>query len=79
MYQLCLFSSSCLENCGGLKATPLQATTLKLDMNFDDTAFAHMLKDYAVFSFILRVAFRNETKGELCNLELVCFHFVVQT
>ena len=31
-------------------------------MNFDDTAFAHMLKDYSVFSFIPRLTFRNETK-----------------
>ena len=51
---------SALENCVALKANPPQGTTLhqlveaptctrKLDMNFDNMAFAHMLKDYSVF------------------------------
>ena len=63
VYRLYLFSSSCLENCVSFKAAPPQGKTLKLEMNFDDTAFAHMLKDYSVISFVLRVTFRNETKG----------------
>ena len=66
-------SSSCVENCVALKAAPPQGTRLqlvaaptctwKLDMNFDDTAFVHMLKDYSVFSFVPKLTFRNETKG----------------
>ena len=35
-----------------------------------------MLKYYSVFSFVLRVTFQNETKGQLCNLELACFDVV---
>ena len=46
---------------------------------FDDTASAHILKDYSVFGFVPRLTFQNETKGQLCNLELVCFNVVVQT
>ena len=38
---------SALENCVALKATP--TCTWKLDMNFDEMAFAHMLKDYSMF------------------------------
>ena len=51
---------SALGNCVALKATPPQGTTLyslvaaptctwKLDINFDDMAFAHMLKSYSLF------------------------------
>ena len=36
---------------------------LEIGYEFDDTAFAHMLKDYSVFSFVPRLTFRNETKG----------------
>ena len=61
-----------------MKAALPQRTTLKLDMNFDDNAVAQMLKDYSVFSFVLRVMFLNETKGYLSNLELVCFDVVVE-
>ena len=34
---------------------------VKLDMNFDDTAFVHMLKDYSLFGFVPRLTFQNET------------------
>ena len=65
-------SSSCLETCIASKQPhpgddtaigSSQTCTWKLDMNFDDTAFAHTLKDYSVFGFVPRLTFRNETKG----------------
>ena len=30
---------------------------LEIDMNFDDMAFAHMLKHYSVFSFVHRLSY----------------------
>ena len=41
--------------------------TWKLDMDFDDTTFAHMLKGYSVFSF----------PGLVMQSEVVCFDAVV--
>ena len=63
LHCMSMFSSSCLDNCVALKTAPPQGTTLKLNTNFVDTAFTHMLKDYSVFSFVLRVKFQSETKG----------------
>ena len=75
-------SSSSLENYIALKATPPQVMTLqlvaaptctwKLDMNFDDVAFAHMLKDYSVFSFVPRLSYtiRNWFISMLLYMEM---------
>ena len=37
--------------------------TWKLEMNFDDMASAHILKDYSVFRCVPKLTFQNETKG----------------
>ena len=46
-----------------IESSPTLRDGTEIGYEFDDTAFAQMLKDYSVFNFVLRVTFWNETKG----------------